>query len=114
MVSPIQNDISSELTDLQITPRQKTPIIFTLQREKPDVRIDLFDQEFHIHSLALRTHSLFFRTFLDSADKANIVPATTGFKYEYVTKVDTDGDGWNLVHPSHKVSFRKRVRVTFE
>jgi hypothetical protein len=106
MASPVENDVSSKPMDLRITPKQNTPIIFTIQREKPDVRIHIFDQEFHIHSLALRTHSLFFRTFLDSADKADIVPATSGFKYEYVTEVDTDGRGWNLVHPSHKVSLR--------
>jgi hypothetical protein len=61
---------------------------------KPDTRLRVFDTDFHVHSSALKLHSAFFRTFLDSPDKAT---ATSGsFQYTWVTKVDEDGS-WSLV-----------------
>jgi hypothetical protein len=59
------------------------------------VRLCLFDQEFHVHSAALKLKSVFFRKFLDLPDKAG----TGGggrFKYEWITKVDAGGT-WQLV-----------------
>src|ERR1039458_7906597 len=73
-------------------------IVFDAPGHEVDIRLQVFQQEFHVHSVVLKLHSEFFRTFLDSPDKA-IAPARTdmmGFRYEWITKVDDDGS-WHLV-----------------
>ncbi|PVH87079.1 hypothetical protein DL98DRAFT_355713, partial [Cadophora sp. DSE1049] len=54
--------------------------VFTTPGYQPNVRLVVFDQEFHVHSILLKLHSAYFRKFLDSPDKApkvaNIVPAS--------------------------------------
>lgn len=73
----------------------KTVHKYSLPGSEPDVRLKVFDVvEFHVHSVLLKMHSAFFRAFLDSPEK--IVPASTEFKYEWVTKFDNDGS-WHLV-----------------
>src|SRR6187402_2341564 len=47
----------------------KSPIVFHTPGLKPDVRLMVFDEEFHVHSVLLKLHSAFFRKFLDSPDK---------------------------------------------
>lgn len=93
------------------TTKPSHPIVFACVGQKPDIRLVVFDQEFHAHSTLLKLHSAFFRKFLDSTDKAVIVndaTATTGdsvstapdtslngsatFKYKWTTKVDEVGD----------------------
>ena len=70
------------------------PIVFISPGLQADVRLCVFKQEFHVHSIILKLHSAYFRKFLDSADKAK-VPTSALFRYEYVTVVDTDGE-WAL------------------
>jgi hypothetical protein len=69
-----------------------TPAVVILNTSlKPDTRLRVFSTDFHVHSSALKLHSAFFRTFLDSPDKAT---ATSGsFRYTWFTKVDEDGSG---------------------
>jgi hypothetical protein len=86
------------------------PIIFSIPHMTPDVRLQVFDQPFHVHSMVLRIHSSFFRTFLDSADKANIATTSSAFPYDYVTELDADRQGWNLVRSEKKVSFYTAAR----
>lgn len=70
------------------------PIVFKSPGLKPDTSLKVFDQEFQVHSTILKLHSVFFRTFLDSADKTP-APASAIFKYNYVSAVDDDGT-WGL------------------
>ncbi|MCC9493065.1 BTB/POZ domain-containing protein, partial [Campylobacter jejuni] len=73
-------------------------IVFQHQgRTKPDVRLCVFDAEFHVHSEVLKFHSQFFRAFLDSPDKVGTPASFDVFKYTWVTKMDDDGKGWSLV-----------------
>jgi len=96
------------------------PIVFTAPGLGPDVSLKVFDNwEFHVHSVLLKLHSAFFRKFLDSADKntagstTDAVPASgllttegagivngAAIRYEWVTQIDEDGDGWHLVEKS--------------
>lgn len=69
------------------------PIVFALPGVKADTNLEVFDQAFHVHSHILRTHSAFFRRFMDSADKTQ--PAGDTFRYHYKTQVDSDGI-WGL------------------
>ncbi|CAG8955890.1 hypothetical protein HYFRA_00008740 [Hymenoscyphus fraxineus] len=75
---------------------------------KPDVRLLVFDQEYHVHSTILKLHSNYFRRFLDSPDKTG-EPASANFQYEYATVVDDDGT-WAL-EPANKI---KDPVFTFE
>ncbi|TVY41344.1 hypothetical protein LOCC1_G005649 [Lachnellula occidentalis] len=95
-----------------------TPIVFQSPGLQPDVRLMVFDQEFHVHSVILKLYSAFFRKFLDSPDKvAAVEAASTGtlrpaqwsaptkFKYEWFTQLDQDaesaeGGNWHLVAAS--------------
>ncbi|CAG8979884.1 hypothetical protein HYALB_00002658 [Hymenoscyphus albidus] len=67
---------------------------------KPDVRLLVFNREYHVHSVILKLHSNYFRKFLDSPDKSS-EPASVNFQYEYVTVVD--GDGIWALEPANKV-----------
>lgn len=61
----------------------KPPIVIRLPGQKPDVRLAVFDQEFHVHSVLLKLNSAFFRKFLDSPDKASHSSQVLGtFKYD--------------------------------
>ncbi|EPE24747.1 hypothetical protein GLAREA_08600 [Glarea lozoyensis ATCC 20868] len=82
---------------------KQDPIVFLISHMTPDVRLQVFDQPFHIHSMVLRIHSSFFRTFLDSVDKTDIAPSATGFAYDSITEIDADGQGWNLVRSEKKI-----------
>ncbi|TVY31530.1 hypothetical protein LSUB1_G008456 [Lachnellula subtilissima] len=67
---------------------------------KPDTRLRVFEQEFHVHSTILKLHSNYFRRFLDSPDKTGAL-ASPLFQYEYVSVVDEDRT-WAL-YPIQKV-----------
>ncbi|KAF8865233.1 hypothetical protein BDZ45DRAFT_668679 [Acephala macrosclerotiorum] len=116
------------------TKKQKTgdgdansPIVFPCAGQKPDVRLIVFKQAFHVHSTLLKLNTAFFRKFLDSADKAVNLPNGEGgsgglggltppeasqigfdstlgmtFKYEWVTKIDEGGEKWCLVSDDPK------------
>jgi hypothetical protein len=105
----VANTVSSTSTDLkqqQATlnmastqdshaTRVVTPAVVILSTGlKPDTRLRVFSTVFHVHSSALKLHSAFFRTFLDSSDKATVT--SSSFLYTWVTKVDEDGS-WSLV-----------------
>ncbi|CAG8980149.1 hypothetical protein HYALB_00013504 [Hymenoscyphus albidus] len=77
------------------------PIVLARRNMHPDVHLQVFDQQFHVHSMALKMHSEFFRSFFDSADK-NQPASDPEFKYMWVTKVDDDGN-WSLVWEHAKV-----------
>jgi hypothetical protein len=70
---------------------------------KPDVCLEVFGTNFHVHSVVLKLHSNFFYAFLTSADK-NSTGAEGPFKYEWITKVVDDGKDWRLVCKGRKVS----------
>ncbi|TVY52980.1 hypothetical protein LSUE1_G010062 [Lachnellula suecica] len=74
--------------------------VFTTPSGKPDVRLQVFHQAFHLHSTVLKLKSEFFCKFLDSPDKvARRLEAPPGaFKYDWSTMVDGDGS-WHLVGP---------------
>lgn len=67
--------------------------------EEPDTRIDVFGQEFLVHSHVLKLHSAFFRKFMRGKHAA----AAEGFVFQYVSHVEDDGI-WG-VQPAHKVCF---------
>ncbi|CAG8979883.1 hypothetical protein HYALB_00002657 [Hymenoscyphus albidus] len=71
-------------------PAKQAPIIFRLPHQTPDVRLVVFDQEYHVHSTISKLYSNYFRKFLDSPNKPGSSPSSF-FKYEYVTVVDDDG-----------------------
>ncbi|KAH8795468.1 hypothetical protein BGZ57DRAFT_865733 [Hyaloscypha finlandica] len=72
----------------------REPIVFRSPGLKPDVRLTVVGQVFHVHSIILKLHSNFFRKFLDSADKV-AAPASASFQYDYVSVFDADG-AWGL------------------
>ncbi|RDL32969.1 uncharacterized protein BP5553_08408 [Venustampulla echinocandica] len=96
--------------------RQKTthktpalPQVIVISHElQPDMRVTVFDIEFHVDSASMRAHSAFFRTFLDSPDKvarekaALATPESAAqsqsakFKYDWVTQIDEDKSSWHL------------------
>ena len=70
---------------------------------EPDVRLRVFDKwEFHVHSVILKLYSAFFRKFLDPSNKLEDSSLNTSsqFKYEWVTEIDDDGEGWHLISES--------------
>lgn len=115
--------------------RQKVskPIVFSTPGYQPDVRLVVFDQEFHVHSILLKLHSAYFRKFLDSPDKAPKVTnavsagATEGigsttadssrislkgpqgsYKYHWVSKIDGDDrSSWYLTAAKSDASHRR-------
>jgi hypothetical protein len=73
-----------------------SPVIFNARGSNIDVRLDVFNIMFHVHSSILKLNSPFF-TFFDSADKLQSPAFTDGFKCEWVTKVVDGGTDWQLV-----------------
>ncbi|KAF7905384.1 uncharacterized protein EAF01_005905 [Botrytis porri] len=65
--------------------------VHKLPGHKVDVKLRVFSHEIHCHSLMLKLGSVYFRKFLDSADKTPS-SANATFKYEYVTIQDTSDD----------------------
>ena len=76
-------------------------IVFSSPGLTPDVRLTVFGQEFHVHSIILKLQSNFFGKFLDSGDKAATPPSSL-FQYDYVSVSDDDGT-WGLEPTSSKV-----------
>jgi len=91
MIPTRSNKRKFELDDLPTT----EPIVFMSPGLKPDVRLMVFKQEFHVHSIILKLHSNYFRKFLDSPDKSD-TPASALFRYEYVSVVDEEDKSWAL------------------
>jgi hypothetical protein len=59
-----------------------SPVTFNARGSNPDVRLEVFNTMFHVHSGTLKLNSHFFFTFFDSADKLQSPAFTDGFKYE--------------------------------
>ncbi|KAG4436033.1 hypothetical protein IFR05_008465 [Cadophora sp. M221] len=72
-----------------------SPIIFTTPRHKPDIRMFVFDQDFHVYSGLLKVHAAFFETMLEPS--GGIIPTSTSplFKSDWYTTLDKDL-GWVL------------------
>jgi len=88
----------------------KAPVDFTTSDDGPDCRLQVFDQIFYVDSLILKTHSGFFRMFFDSPDKT-LSTFRGPYKYMWVTRVDDDGRGWNLVAGDNEnVSLANRIK----
>jgi hypothetical protein len=76
----------------QPEPEKKQPIVFKRPGMKVDISLEDFRQEYHAHSILLKLHSTFFRSFLDSPDKTNAKKKPAfGFRHEWITRVDADG-----------------------
>lgn len=69
-------------------------MVFALPGLETDTRLEVFGVEVHVSSIIPKLGSKYFRKFLDSADKV-APPASSPFRYEYVTVVDDDGT-WGL------------------
>jgi len=80
--------------------------VFNARLLAADVRLRVFDAEFHVHSMILKLHSASFFKYQDSPHKARSAPNSGRFKYEWVTEVDDDGT-WGLVSGSTNVSVRR-------
>ncbi|EKD18166.1 uncharacterized protein L3040_007660 [Drepanopeziza brunnea f. sp. 'multigermtubi'] len=103
--SPIQAEAARRITSFSMSrnsswahlssPGSGTPIAFRASGMQTDVRIRVFEREFHVHSVVLRLYSAFFRTFLDSADKEETEAEKGSWRYDYVSVMDPDG-GWGL------------------
>jgi hypothetical protein len=76
-----------------ITPGGDQAIVFSTPGMKPDTCLQVFSKVFHVHSILLKLHSAYFRTFLDSPDKS--LDLNGAFRYDYVSVVDLDGT-WGL------------------
>lgn len=95
----------SRITSWVQPPSPGMPVAFRASGMQADVRIRIFEREFHVHSIVLRLYSAFFRTSLDSADKGESGSERGSWRYDYVSVMDPDG-GWGLevakkVHNSH-------------
>lgn len=87
-----------DVTDAQsdVAPKIFDPIVFK-SWSPPDTCLNVFGQEFHVHSAALKLHCEFFLQFLESADKNNVqASGNAQCTYNWVTKVDEHGEGWML------------------
>ncbi|KAH6663162.1 hypothetical protein B0J14DRAFT_684653 [Halenospora varia] len=97
--------MASQSKKKQKTTSTPRVVAFSIAELEPDVLLNVFDRvEFHVHSALLKLHSAFFPKFLDSPDKIDNPPSTTGFVYEWITKIDDDGDGWHLISKPDKGS----------
>ena len=74
---------------------QDPPVTFQSPGLKPDIRLKVFNKEFHAHSMILKLYSAYFRKFLDSPEKKNYGSQTGLFRYDYISVVDYDG-GWGM------------------
>ncbi|EPE24703.1 hypothetical protein GLAREA_08556 [Glarea lozoyensis ATCC 20868] len=86
------------------------PLVFRLHCMKPDMRIQVFEQIFHIHSVILKAHSEFFHKYLDSPDKKRAEPMSA-FKYSWVTQIDDDGS-WSLTAEQNTVPDEYQAEFT--
>ncbi|KAH8679759.1 hypothetical protein BGZ60DRAFT_428066 [Tricladium varicosporioides] len=81
---------------VQVVEVKPSPVIFTNPGFKADLRLNIFNHEFHVASIVLKLNSAFFRRFLDPLNEEDRTPASMLFQYEWYTKIDDDGNGWTL------------------
>lgn len=74
--------------------------IFTRHGQKPDTLLKVFDVEFHVNSMVLKMNTRFFYKFLDPANGLVVTPpASSPFKYEWYTKLDTEQEWYFSTDP---------------
>ncbi|EPE24746.1 hypothetical protein GLAREA_08599 [Glarea lozoyensis ATCC 20868] len=96
-------------------PENKPPIVFKFKGFELDTKLTVFSQEFHVHSSVLKVNSIFFRTFLDSADKKKSdVSAAGKFRYKWITQIDDDGEGWHFVCDNAKNKVNSTIPSTYK
>ncbi|TVY89680.1 hypothetical protein LAWI1_G003077 [Lachnellula willkommii] len=91
-------------------------VVMTPRGLQPDMILRVFRWEFHVHSITMKSHSAFFRKFLDSPDKPSLkFSAFTAFKYEWDTQVDKDGS-WSLTCYSKlpEITDYDKIRATID
>ncbi len=104
-ISPIEVEAARRITSFRMSHNNSwsqtstsgiTPRKFNAPGMKTDVRVRVFEREFHVHSVVLKLYSAFFRTLLDSADKkSKDRDVERRFRYDYTSVLDPDG-GWGL------------------
>lgn len=73
----------------------RAPIVFASPGLDIDVRIVVFDEEYHVHSTILKLNSAWFRTSIGRIDRGTPKIPVSEFKYDYVSVLDKDGI-WGL------------------
>ncbi|CAG8956669.1 hypothetical protein HYFRA_00012213 [Hymenoscyphus fraxineus] len=71
----------------------------------PDVRINVYGQDFHLHSTILKLNSKFLSGILDDADRLGVGPVGR-FKYDYTFTISDDG-GCGIVLTAQVVAERR-------
>ncbi|KAL3425275.1 hypothetical protein PVAG01_02066 [Phlyctema vagabunda] len=90
------------------------PIVFKRSWGKPNMRIQVFGQEFYVHSLVMQNRAEYFKVFIDAADQDPAARPSLGedIQYDYVSVVDPDGQ-WGL-EPARKISRTPITRLRSE
>jgi hypothetical protein len=81
---------------IKLDPDPKQPIIFTSPDMRPDVSLQVFNQQFHVYSGVLKIHSGFFRNSLEPSGGLLPISTSPTISSEWFTKVDADGKSWSL------------------
>jgi hypothetical protein len=75
----------------------KVPVTFTTPGIKPDVRLYVFNEEFHVNSAILKHHSSFFRSMLDPSGGKMPTSTSLDFHSDWFTRIDDDdAKSWSL------------------
>ncbi|CAG8971158.1 hypothetical protein HYALB_00010133 [Hymenoscyphus albidus] len=83
----------SQIFQLHPLERPPPPIAFDAPFPNlgaPDVRINVYGQDFHLHSTILKLNSKFLSGILDDADRLGVGPVGR-FKYDYTFTISDDG-----------------------
>jgi hypothetical protein len=75
----------------KMKPTYKDPIVFGIPGEGVDTSITVFEQVYHVSSMALKMHTMYFQKFLDPSNGAGNKFLSGRFKYNWFTKVEEDG-----------------------
>ncbi|KAI9052910.1 hypothetical protein LZ554_003182 [Drepanopeziza brunnea f. sp. 'monogermtubi'] len=71
------------------------PVTFFSSDLIPDVRLMVFNKEYHVHSAVLRVKSGYFRASFDS-QAIGPGPLPAQFLYDYISVFDEEGTDWSL------------------
>lgn len=103
----ISNEDKSTLDTAVADPSIK-PEVITFTSPKPDVRIKVFDREYHLSAAVLGHHSpLFAFNHLDRLDRENKGLASAEFVYEFVA---TYGE-WTETFEKNQFIMQKRIQA---
>jgi hypothetical protein len=81
---------------IKLDPDPKQLIIFTSPDMRPDVSLQVFNQQFHVYSGVLKIHSGIFRNSLEPSGGLLPISTSPTISSEWFTKVDADGRSWSL------------------